>query len=205
MMVLGVYIIEKEISFELNKTGGEAKNMGILSFLDKKAAKENQFEASYQAYYKPIVHKLAYIVGDVHVAEELAQEAFIKLYESPPKHEQIEPWLRVVAARSAYNYLRDKKRHEAKELDLEQETQWTTESAEAIYLHQNELDLTKLALEALSTKDRTCLMLKHSGYKYAEIADSLEMDPQAVGVLISRAQQKFKLKYEQLEKGGGQL
>lgn len=179
--------------------------MGILSFLDRKSVRENQFEASYQTYYKPIVHKLAYIIGDVHVAEELAQEAFIKLYESPPKHEQIEPWLRVVAARSAYNYLRDKKRHEERELAMERETQWTTESAESIYLHQNEMDYTRQALDALSVKDRTCLMLKHSGYKYAEIADCLEIDVQAVGVLISRAQQKFKLKYEQLEKGGGQL
>lgn len=175
--------------------------MGILSLIAKKPALEKPFEASYQAYYKPIVHKLISIVGDVHVAEELAQEAFIKLYENPPNHDQVEAWLRVVAGRSAYNYLRDQKRHDARLEDYEAKAEKVAESAESLYLRKSEVLMTHRVLETLSLKDRTCLLLKHSGYKYSEIAECLEVDIQAVGVLISRAQKKFKLAYEKLEGG----
>lgn len=195
MIPLGVY------SIELKKTGGVAQNMGILSFIVKKPTVEKPFEASYQAYYKPIVQKLISITGDVHVAEELAQEAFIKLYQNPPAHDQIEAWLKVVAGRSAYNYLRDQKRHDARLEAYETEVEQVAESAEGIYLRENQIRITRQALKTLSIKDRTCLLLKHSGYKYSEIADCLEMDVQAVGVLISRAQKKFKLAYEKLEGG----
>lgn len=178
--------------------------MGILSTFKKKDRLKTPFEEAYQAFYKPIVQKLTYMIGDVHVAEELAQEVFLKLYQTPPSHNDIEPWLRVVAARRAYNYLRDLKTHMEKENALAQWNEKVDRSAEDVYLSQREQQLTAYALEQLHVRERTCLILKHSGYKYAEIAEIIEVDTQAVGVLISRAQAKFKKIYEQMEEGGGQ-
>lgn len=163
----------------------------------------SDFERDYETYYSTIYRRIAYLTGDVHVAEELAQEVFIKLYQSPPKHENTIAWLNTVAARTAYNYLRDDQSHRKKETD-EFAGQWVTlQTPETELMEAESLKLTHEALKELSPRDRTCLLMKHSGYKYAEIAECLNVDIGAVGTIISRASAKFKNYYEQrLEQGG---
>lgn len=178
--------------------------MGILQrFIPGKKTGPTDFELSYQTHYKTIYRRVAYLTGDVHVAEELTQEVFIKLYQNPPKHENTIAWLNTVAARVAYNYMRDDKNHQKIEA-AELVPQWVShQTPETMYLEAEELRLTHQALSELSLKERTCLLMKHSGYKYSEIADCLEMDSGSVGTLISRAQAKFKATYETYLKQGG--
>lgn len=178
--------------------------MGILKFFEpKQKTKQHAFEGLYQSYYHSIVRRIAYLISDVHVAEELTQDVFIKLYEQPPQHENIGAWLNTVAARTAYNYLRDDKSHRQKELEHYQPMSLLEISAEDAAIQNDEAKATHQALELLSVRDRTCLLMKHSGYKYAEIAECLELDILAVGTIISRAQSKFKAHFErQYEKGG---
>lgn len=180
--------------------------MGILKFFDQKQkTKQSNFEGLYQSYYNPVTRRIAYLIGDVHVAEELTQEVFIKLYEQPPQHENVGAWLNTVAARTAYNYLRDDKAHRQKEMDEFQPTAWTDISAEDAAIQNDETRATHEALSLLSVRDRTCLLMKHSGYKYSEIADCLELEVNAVGTVISRAQSKFKAHFEQQYEKGGSL
>ena len=180
--------------------------MGILKFFEsKQTLKKSAFEGLYQSYYSTVSRRIAYLIGDVHVAEELTQEVFIKLYEQPPQHENVGAWLQTVAARTAYNYLRDDKAHRQKEMEHYQPMSWTDVSAEDQAIQNDEAKATQKALAMLSIRDRTCLLMKHSGYKYAEIAECLELDVNAVGTIISRAQSKFKTHFEQLHEKGGSL
>lgn len=178
--------------------------MGIIKlFEQKQKAKKPLFEGQYEAHYSTIVRRIAFLTGDVHVAEELTQEVFIKLYQTPPQHENVIAWLNTVAARVAYNYIRDERSHRQKEMDNFQPEAWVLSSAEDEVLKKDEERATKEALNQLTARDRTCLLMKHSGYKYAEIAECLEIEVNAVGTIISRAQAKFKTHYEQqFEKGG---
>ncbi len=180
--------------------------MGILKFFEQKQkTKQHAFEGLYQSYYNPIVRRIAYLIGDVHVAEELTQEVFIKLYEQPPQHENVGAWLNTVAARTAYNYLRDDKAHRQKEMEHYQPVAWTDVSSEDAAIQNDEAKATREALAQLTVRDRTCLLMKHSGYKYAEIAECLELEVNAVGTIISRAQNKFKVHFEQHYEKGGSL
>lgn len=162
-----------------------------------------EIDRLYQQYYKQILRRIAYLTGDVHIAEELAQEVFLKLYTSPPEHENVLAWLYTVAARTAYNHMRDDQIHRQKE-QTHFESKWEFEGTPEEMLIENEkIKSVHASLETLSTRDRTCLLMKHSGYKYAEIAACLEVEINAIGVLISRAQTKFKKDYEKrIEQGG---
>lgn len=159
-------------------------------------------DALYRRHNKQIARRIAYLIGDVHIAEELTQEVFVKLHLNPPGHENILAWLYMVAARSAYNYLRDEERHRQKE-QVHFESNWKSEETpEEKYIENETIKKVHEVLAELPLRDRTCLLMKHSGYKYSEIAECLELDFNAVGVIISRAQAKFKKNYEQrLEQG----
>ncbi len=162
-----------------------------------------EIDQLYQQYYKQIARRIAYLTGDVHIAEELAQEVFVKLYTNPPEHENVLAWLYTVAARTAYNHMRDDQIHRQKE-QTHFESKWEVEGTpEAMVIENEKIKTVHASLGTLSTRDRTCLLMKHSGYKYAEIATCLEVEINAIGVIISRAQAKFKKDYEKrIEQGG---
>jgi RNA polymerase sigma factor (sigma-70 family) len=178
--------------------------MGNVKFFDfKKKTQKNKFEAHYEEHYATIVRRIAYLTGDVHVAEELAQEVFIKLLSIPPEHENVIAWLNTVAARTAYNYMRDDRSHREKELSQLQPEKVILSSAEDSAIKNEESRLTQAVLQQMIPRDRICLLMKHSGYKYAEIAECLGLDINAVGTVISRAQKKFKEAYENRYNQGG--
>lgn len=171
--------------------------MGLLQRFDQKEKRsKTTFEGAYQAHYRTIVRRIAFLTGDVHIAEELAQEVFIKLYQAPPDHENVIGWLNTVAARTAYNHIRDDRAHKEKEIDHFKPEAMSLASAEDLAIQNDENRMTTEVLNLLGVRDRTCLLMKHSGYKYAEIADCLEIDINAVGTLIGRAQKKFKELYQ---------
>ena len=50
-------------------------------------------------------------------------------------------------------------------------------------------------LEALEPRDRVALLLRHSGFSYAEIADATGLAPSSVGTTLARAQRRFRQEY----------
>ena len=178
--------------------------MGKVTFLDfRRKTKKIAFEEQYQEHYGTIFRRIAYLTGNAHIAEELAQEVFIKLLSTPPDHENVIAWLNTVATRTAYNYLRDDKAHREKEHEHIQPETVVLSSAEDCAIENEESRRTQAVLKQMIPRDRMCLLMKHSGYKYAEIAECLELDINAVGTVISRAQKKFKEEYEKQCKQGG--
>ena len=63
-------------------------------------------------------------------------------------------------------------------------------------------------LEALAAifpefpRDRAVLLLRHSGFSYAEIADAVGLAPGSVGTTLVRAQRRFREVYEGTAGGG---
>jgi RNA polymerase sigma-70 factor (ECF subfamily) len=51
------------------------------------------------------------------------------------------------------------------------------------------------ALAEVPERQRECLLLRHSGYSYAEIAATLGIAVGSVGVLLARAEQAFGATY----------
>jgi len=150
------------------------------------------FQDNYKLFYPRIFKQLLYLTGTKDIAEELAQETFIKLYTSPPaKEENLPAWLSKVAANLTYNFFRSEKRRKRRE---ERETikqmQGVVPLEESI-LRQEEVRLVRECLEVIPDRERLALSMKFSGYSYREIAETLELKDSSVGTTLARAQKKF--------------
>lgn len=153
------------------------------------------FDTSFEKYYTVILRHCAYLIGDLQAAEDIAQETFIKLYNNPPSHGNTGAWLSRVATNLAYNYLRDKKTRRSKEPVVVEHSEGNVISIEDIAIKNWEVRLTKKILNSLNHRERLCLLLKFSGYKYNEIAEIAGIEKASVGKILSRAQERFKELY----------
>lgn len=158
-------------------------------------AESLNFHDIYQTYYKVVFKHTAYITGNLQAAEDLTQEAFIKLYGNPPAHDNVGAWLCRVASNLAYNYLRDEKVKKKKEPAVSEMDVDKVISIEDIAIRNQEVRLTRRILNTLAERDRMCLLLKFSGYKYHEIAEIIGVDKASIGTILARSQAKFMERY----------
>lgn len=168
-----------------------------MSAINKKERESipEDFTTSYEKHYNKIFRHCAYLTGDVQAAEDITQETFIKLYHSPPSHDNTGAWLLRVATNLAYNYFRDRETRQSKEPLVDEHAVSNVISIEEIAIKDSEVRMTRKILNRLNHRDRVCLLLKFSGYKYSEIAELAGVRKASVGKIISRAQEKFKELY----------
>lgn len=152
------------------------------------------FKETFKDYYGRVFKQLIYITKDFDTAEDLTQEVFIKLYKNPLRDESnIGAWLAQVAKNTAYNHIRGEKRRVMRESKVY--------ALEGVPIHtsfplkEDIMDVQDI-LSKMSKRERTILILKHSGCTYREIAKVIGVSNTSVGTLIARAQKKFKQLYE---------
>jgi len=79
---------------------------------------QKKFEACYRKYYGRIVKFLTKLVGNLDIAEDLAQETFTKLYaknvEISPDSPTVRGFLFTVARNTAFDFLKQQKLEESK-------------------------------------------------------------------------------------------
>ncbi|MGE5396219.1 MAG: sigma-70 family RNA polymerase sigma factor [Chitinophagales bacterium] len=165
----------------------------------KPAIAETEFRRLFELHYPELLRYLARLTGEAAAGEDLAQEVFLKLYFDAPE-DLINPraWLYKVATNTGYNYLRKQKnliRQEVTGMEYVLAQRFEDPTARSL-----EILTVRDALENLSWRDRTCLLMKHSGYSYAEISEVLGIEKSSVGTILVRAQEKFR---RELEGKGG--
>lgn len=152
------------------------------------------FDRVYREQRWAVERHLLYLTGDRSLTEDLTQETFGRLYERGagegdlPDNERA--WLLTVASNLAYNHFRSESRRTAREDAV-------ASAPEAA----NEPDLdavlsVRAALSKLDARDRTVIMLRHTGFSYAEIAEAVGVAPNSVGTILARAQGRFRKTYE---------
>lgn len=157
---------------------------------------EEEFQGLFKQHYPHIVRKVMVIVKDQALAEDIAQEVFVKLYHTDRTTiDHLAGWLTKVAVNTAYNQIRSEKRHQARK-----EKQGLLESGEGGsvddgYLKREELGEVQKTLMRLSERDRDLLIMRYSGYSYEEIAESKGLEKTSVGALLARAKGRFKKMY----------
>ena len=143
-------------------------------------------------YYPAVCRQLTGILGDAGLAEDVAQEAFIKLYTSPPRDPgKVGGWLFRVATNLAYTLMRREKSRGLKESSAEDEV-CEERTAEEIVIRKEEVEMVNRILDSLGERDRTCLIMKYSGFSYDDIAQAIGVKKTSVGTLIARAQSRFR-------------
>jgi len=153
------------------------------------------FISYYEKYYPVILKHAAYLTGNIQVAEDIAQETFIKLHKLPPSHTNIGAWLMKIATNLSYNYMRGDRVKRSKIPILAENEMNNVISIEDAAIKNLEIRSIRKALNSLKPRDRLCLLLKYSGYKYNEIAEAAGIDVNSVGKILARTQDKLKKIY----------
>jgi RNA polymerase sigma factor (sigma-70 family) len=159
-----------------------------------------RFDELFARLYPDLFGLTYRVLGERMAAEDVLQESFLKLARDARlltrPDEEIAAWLRRVALNLAFNRLRGEARDRARVQHvggLEQDEGWT--SGEQSALRREEQAEVRQALAGLPERQRVCLLLRHSGYSYAEIAQTLGIALGSVGVLLARAEAAFRLTY----------
>jgi len=166
--------------------------MGRWPAIFPKADDELDIQEHFYRYYPAVCRQITYILGDSALAEDIAQEAFLKLYQSPPDNRKaVGGWLFRVAKNLAINLIRSEKSRSQRELKV-QEDHYGEISSEETFIRKEETAMVHHVLNTLGERDRTCLIMKFSGFSYEEIASATGTNKVSVGTIIARAQAKFR-------------
>jgi RNA polymerase sigma-70 factor (ECF subfamily) len=158
----------------------------------------------YNENYRSLVRFLYRRTGDQALAEDLAQEAFVRAIEHQPA--QPRAWLYQVAA----NLVRDDFRRRAvrrRHLELVGDERGAVPAAAApdiAYQRSETIRRVRAALAELTPTDRDGLLLHEEGLSYEEIAEVLGLSKGSVGTTLSRARARLAAAYEKLETTGSQ-
>lgn len=172
----------------------------------------DDIDRMFREYHQPVVRYLARRIGDQDLAEELAQETFVRASRHLPL-ENARAWLFTVAT----NLVRDEakrdsrqRRHlealrteQAQSRPYEPETTSLEQAQERLYTQS----LVRAAMDGLGERDRNALLLREEGLDYHEIAAALGLSVGSIGTTLSRAQIRLVNLYESLaaeraKKGG---
>lgn len=138
------------------------------------------------------------LVGDPDEAEDLALETFMQLYRRPPaKGNNLNGWLYRVATNLGLNSLRARKRRQRYEelVGAEALEDSSAEDPAEIVERSQIRDQVRATLGAMRRRSAQVLILRHSGFSYAEIADTINVSPGSVGTLLARAEKEFERLY----------
>lgn len=152
----------------------------------------------------PVIHFLCRMVRNQAVAEELAQEVFLRVYRARTTYEptaKFTTWLFRIATHLALNSLRDHKSERNQEsLDAEPPDSAATRqvrdrqpTVEHLLVKEARLDEVRRAVHALPDKQRAAvLMHKYEEMEYSQIAKVLSCSESAVKSLLFRAYETLR-------------
>lgn len=162
------------------------------------------FSEVYTLHYKRLFHIAYSITRDMHLAEDVVQETFIKAMTKADTVEdagKVGSWLSVITTRTAIDFIRREKRK--KGIPMEQEMleflgkemkqNVEEEVATGIFAEQVNRAIGKMKLDY-----QNVLRLKlGNGLKENEIASVLDLKPSTVKIRLFRARKQLKLLFHE--------
>ena len=159
-------------------------------------------------YRRPIIHFMYRMVHNEAVAEELAQEVFLRVYRSRESYRaeaKFSTWLYRIATNLGVNHARDTRHERAAstvyldETDEETGTSVdvadTTPGAEDKILRRERMAAIKQHVMALPKRQQMAvLMHKYEGMDYKQIGEVLKLSESATKSLLFRAYQTLREK-----------
>jgi len=176
--------------------------------LTKKQSKANKDEVDtldindlFHQHWDRICSVLFRLVGDWYEAEDLALDTFIRLHQRPPnKRDNISGWLYRVAINLGLNTLRARKRRQQYEeragvLNL---LERTPDNPAEVFEREMGRQQVHTVLSLIKPRSAKLLVLRYSGFTYAEIAAILKISAGSVGTLLARAEKEFEQVYKKI-------
>ena len=160
------------------------------------AAVSVSFDQAFVRHHR-VVYRYAYaLTHDTGLAEDVMQEVFIRLHRNLDKAQRgglLRAWLLRVTANESRNLLRGRSRARSRDEAFAAHLLQATGVAgpEERLVRQAEISQTQRALARIKEPMRSCLLLKHEGLSYKEIAATLDVNEASVGSLLARARGEF--------------
>jgi len=176
----------------------------IELMLQVRAGDERSFALLLERHRVPVIHFLYRMIQNHAVAEELAQEVFLRVYRSRETYEptaKFTTWLFRIATRLALNWIRDTKGEKSQESLDEQmldggpqrQVADANPTVEQNMVRAARLSEVRQAIQLLPEKQRAAvLMHKYEELDYAQIALVLECSESAVKSLLFRAYETLR-------------
>jgi RNA polymerase sigma-70 factor, ECF subfamily len=167
-----------------------------------RAGNADAFADIVERYQAPVQRYLFRLTGNYELARDLAQDTFIQAFKGILKTNaeiSFRAWLYRIATNNAYQHHRRKRLISFIPFSvLKSETEFPTGDC------TNDVDETLAIQEALrkvSEEQRSCLVLHLvEGFKYREIAETLNISEDAVRMRVARGKEAFQKVYR-----GGQV
>jgi RNA polymerase sigma-70 factor (ECF subfamily) len=176
-----------------------------------KAGDDSAFEYLVQKYRRPMLSFMYRMAHNTAVAEDLAQEVFLRVYRSREKYEasaKFTTWLYRIASNLAVNHARDT-RHQRPENTVsldepDQETGLTMDvpddslSAEEAIVRRERLAAIRQRVEALPERQKMALIMhKYQQMDYRQIAEVLKLSESAIKSLLFRAYETLRVQLKE--------
>src|SRR5579864_1873641 len=188
-------------SFSVSGPDSDAEIM-----LRAKAGDQSAFDYLVQKYRRPIVSFMYRMARNAAVAEDLAQEVFLRVYRSRASYEasaKFTTWLYRIATNLAVNHARDT-RHERPEVSMsldvpDAETGLLpdlpdgTPNVEENILRRERLAAIRSHVQALPERQRMAVIMhKYQQMDYKQIAEVLKKSESATKSLLFRAYETLR-------------
>lgn len=154
-----------------------------------------EFDSLFQKLYPSLFRYLHRLTGDADIADDIAQESFVRLLKQNLPEDEVRPWLFTVAM----NLVRDN----ARKVERRQRLLTTapalvssTALPDEVVERGEQVSSVRGVLDQLSARDQQLLLMREEGFKYEEIANVIGVAPASVGTLIARALRRFAELYE---------
>lgn len=159
-------------------------------------------------------------VGEPQLAEDLAQEVFMRVYKHRATYRQearFSTWLFRVAHNVAFNALRSKSRRPEKLFSALKSSEGETSQVsfeDGVFSRSGSTPTQKIArlerqavvraaVDKLNPRQRQAVLLsRFEGMSYQQISEVMDMTPEAVKSLLSRARQNLKQALEPFIENG---
>lgn len=148
-----------------------------------------KLESAFRTHYSNLVQFAYFKVSDKEKAKDLVQECFVKLWENKSVFEQdgnIKAFLFKVLNNAIIDFYRTKKT-EKLPVDEDSLAEQTTECS--ILEYEDVLEMLNLLPSDIKT---IFLLNKYSGFKYAEIAETLAISVKTVEAKMGKALKIFR-------------
>jgi RNA polymerase sigma-70 factor (ECF subfamily) len=185
-------------------SGEEVNDAEVM--LRVKAGDESAFDYLVQKYRRPMVGFMYRMVRNAAVAEDLAQDVFLRVYRSRETYEasaKFTTWLYRIATNLAANYVRDT-RYERPEntVSIDQQDQETglsfdipdsTPTAEQVAVRRERMAAIRNRVQSLPERQRIAVIMhKYQQMDYRQIAEVLKLSESATKSLLFRAYESLR-------------
>jgi RNA polymerase sigma factor (sigma-70 family) len=154
------------------------------------------FDEAFTLHHRAVFSTARAILRDAALAEEVTQEVFLKLYrhlDSAPGGDLLRPWLLRVTLNESRNTIRTRNRALARDANYQKFR--SADVATEFEPESEQIKAARRSLDKIKEPMRSCLLLRHQGLSYREIAQTLSLKENYVGSLIARARKEFTRTY----------